>query len=83
MSTPPDDAQRDMEQRALRNVRALVDKYENKDVLDRKSLRTQIIVIVAVILALAVVAFAVFKLTAKDEPTKTLILPPPAKSAPK
>ena len=30
MSTPPDDAQRNMEQKALRNVRALVDKLERK-----------------------------------------------------
>ena len=39
MNTPPHDAQRDMEQRALRNVRALVDKYEDKDEHDQKSVR--------------------------------------------
>ena len=35
MSSPPnDDAQRDMEQRALRNVRGLVDKIELREQLN-------------------------------------------------
>ena len=78
MSTPHDDAQREMEQRALRNVRALVDKYEDKDALEQKSLRNLIMVIVVSILVLAAVVFAAFRLTAKDEPAKTIVLPPPA-----
>ena len=51
------DAQRDMEQRALRNVRGLVDKVENLDMADKQSERRMIrnIIIGAVI---AVLAFA-------------------------
>lgn len=82
MSTPPHDAQRDMEQRALRNVRALVDKYEDKDEHDQKSVRNLVAGIVVAILVVAVVVFAVFRLAAKDEPARTLIIPPPA-SAPR
>ncbi len=80
MSTPPDDAQRGMEQRALRNVRALVDKYEDKDARDQKSVRSLAAVIVVSILVVAVLAFAVFRLTVTDEPATTVILPPPAKA---
>lgn len=37
---PPDDAQRDLERRALRNVRSLVDNLQARDRLDsRRSLR--------------------------------------------
>lgn len=78
MSMPPHDAQRDMEQRALRNVRALVDKYENKDANDKKSVRNLAAMIVVSILVVAVLAFAVFRLTVRDEPAQTLVLPPPA-----
>ena len=52
-----DDAQREMEQRALRNVRGLVDKVENQDLADRQVQKRMIrnFVIGAVI---AVLAFA-------------------------
>jgi hypothetical protein len=81
MSTDNDDAQRGMEQRALRNVRALVDKYEGDDVRERKSVGRLVVVIVASILAIFAIAYAVFKLTVKEEPASTLVLPPPAKAA--
>jgi len=52
MSTPGDDAQREMEQRALRNVRGLVDKIENDDKLGRRAqLRTFIGIVVAAVVA--------------------------------
>jgi hypothetical protein len=39
-SRAPDDAQRDLERRALRNVRSLVDNLQNRDRIDgRRSLR--------------------------------------------
>jgi hypothetical protein len=82
MSTPGDDAQRKLEQHALRNVRALVDKIETTEELDRKALRRHVAVIVGVILGLFVIAFAVWKLAVKQEPPRTLVLPPP-QSAPK
>lgn len=79
MSTPNDDAQRQMEQRALRNVRALVDKYEGTEVSEQKSVRTLVVRIVAAILVLTAGAYLAFRLTATDEPPRTVTLPPPAK----
>jgi hypothetical protein len=81
MSTENDDAQRGLEQRALRNVRALVDKYEGDDVRERKSVGRLVVVIVASILVLFAIAYAVFRLTVKQEPASTVVLPPPAKAA--
>ena len=53
MSTPGDDAQRDMEQRALRNVRGLVDKIENDDQLAKRS---QVRTLIGLVLAAVVIA---------------------------
>lgn len=39
MSAPSDDAQRELEKRALRNVRGLVDKVESQDLADKRSER--------------------------------------------
>ncbi|MDQ3028258.1 MAG: hypothetical protein M3R58_17375, partial [Pseudomonadota bacterium] len=61
MSTLSDGAQRDMEQRALRNVRALVDKYEDKDASDQRSVRNLVVGIVATILVLATAAYVAFR----------------------
>jgi len=69
-----------MEQRALRNVRALVDKIESTDDRDSKSSRRHVAVIVAVILGLFVIAYGVSQVRSqKDE--RTIELPPPAKVA--
>ncbi len=54
MST--DDAQRELEQRALRNVRGLVDKVENQDQADKRSERRML----KGLLIGAVVVFALF-----------------------
>lgn len=77
MSTPGDDAQRDLEQRALRNVRALVDKIEATDERQKRSVRWQVGIIVAVILGLFVIAYGVSQLR-RGGPERTLVLPPPA-----
>ena len=82
MSTPSDDAQRELEQRALRNVRALVDKYEDKDASDAKSARRLLIVIVAAILGIVAIVYVTTQLRTRDEPPRTYVLPPPA-NAPK
>ena len=37
MSTPSDDAQRELERRALRNVRGLVDRLEESDEADART----------------------------------------------
>ena len=39
MSANPNDTQRELEQRALRNVRNLVDKVENQDLADKRAQR--------------------------------------------
>lgn len=59
MSTPPDDAQREMEQRALRNVRSLVDKVEGLDADEKRRERRLVagLVVVALVLALGVAGY--------------------------
>lgn len=54
MSTPSDDAQREMEQRALRNVRGLVDKVEGLEADERRRERRILATLVAVALVGAV-----------------------------
>ena len=80
MSTPGDDAQRNLEQKALRNVRALVDKIEATDAHQSRSVKRQAALIVAVILVLFVIVFGVSQLR-RGEPERTLVLPPPANAA--
>jgi hypothetical protein len=84
MSTPGEDAQRELEQRALRNVRGLVDKIENTDQLDRRSIRKTVIIIAAVMAVLFAAAYGVYLAKGKNEPSRTIVLPPPANApAPK
>ena len=45
-SAPPDDTQRDLEQRALRNVRGLVDKMEDLEAHDARTQRRYLLAIV-------------------------------------
>ena len=75
MSQPGDDAQRDLEQRALRNVRGLLDKVEDQD---RKETRTTLRIAVAcgILVVAAVVVFLVFGVGRKPEPTGTIVIPP-------
>ena len=47
MSTPSDDARRDLEQRALRNVRGLVDKVEQLDASEKRRERRLMVYFVA------------------------------------
>lgn len=56
MSTPGDEAQRELERRALRNVRRLVDKLENTDEADAK---TQKRLLAVLVIGALVVAFAI------------------------
>ncbi|HUP98612.1 MAG TPA: hypothetical protein VM073_11750 [Usitatibacter sp.] len=82
MSTPSEDAQREMEQRALRNVRALVDKYEDQDAQQARSVRRIVFWTVAIVLGIVALSYLSWRLTARQVPTKTYDLPPPA-SAPR
>jgi hypothetical protein len=83
MSTPPDDAQRTMEQKALRNVRALVDKIENTEELDRKSVRKHLTVIVAVVLVVFGIAFVAWRIAAPRDEARAVVIPPPANAVKK
>lgn len=62
MSMPADDAQRELERKALRNVRELVDKMENSYEADARTQRRLLVAIVvgAILLALAIAAAIVF-----------------------
>lgn len=62
MSMPSDEAQRQLERKALRNVRELVDKMENSYEADARTQKRLLIAIVigAILLALAIAAAIVF-----------------------
>ncbi len=75
---PPHDAQREMEQRALRNVRALVDNMANQETRKRKSATTAIAVVAVVAVIMAVLVAIVLPMS-RAQPTQTVIVPPPAK----
>ena len=83
MSQPSHDAQREMEQRALRNVRGLLDKMENHEAQeDRAVKKTVLTVIAGVVVLVALVGIAMLLASGKRESTRTRTLPPPA-NAPK
>lgn len=57
MNMPTDDARRELEQRALRNVRGLVDKVETQDMADKRSERRMIArFAIGVVVVIAVIA---------------------------
>jgi hypothetical protein len=62
MNMSSDDAQRQLERKALRNVRELVDRMENSYEADARTQKRLLIaiVVVAVLLALAIAATIVF-----------------------
>jgi hypothetical protein len=81
MSTPPDDAQRTMEQKALRNVRALVDKIETSDELEGKAVRWQLVVIVVSVLVVCALAFIAWQIMATPQASRAVVIPPPGNAA--
>ena len=81
MSTPSDDAQRTMEQKALRNVRALVDRIETTEQLEGKAVRRQLAIIVVAVLVLFGLAYVGYKVSVPDEAPRTVVIPPPANAA--
>jgi hypothetical protein len=80
MNMPSHDAQREMEQRALRNVRGLVDRMEDADRLDARKQRRMLAGLVGgIAIAIAIlVAIAIYR---SRTPSGEVVLPPPA-SAP-
>ena len=84
MSTPSDEAQRELERRALRNVRQLVEKLENTDEADARSQKRLLaaIVIGALLVALAIACAVVFT---RERPAPVVIDPaklPPVRAGP-
>lgn len=82
MNTPSEDAQRELERRALRNVRGLVDKLEDGDRIDKRVERRMLagIVIVAVLVA---VVIAIYLMRREGPPAgAATVTLPPVKSAP-
>ena len=78
MSTPlpPDDAQRELEQRALRNVRGLVDKMEGLDRIDQRSQkRTLIGITVGALVGVAVIVGAIAYVSNRQE-AKPIVIDP-------
>ena len=82
-TTPDDDAQRTMEQKALRNVRALVDKIETTDELEGKAVRKQLMIIVVGVIVVFGIGFIAWKLMAPREEARAVVLPPPANAVKK
>ena len=86
MSTPipPHDAQRELEQRALRNVRGLVDKMDSIETFERRSQKRLLWGIIggAVVVVVYIVG-AVLMSKNRSDSGRTITFEPPAKAAPK
>jgi hypothetical protein len=81
---PENDAQRELEQHALRNVRGLVEKIEAKDDVDRRS-QKRIVVAIAVFAVVLAVLIGWFVKQSRDHGTsgQEIVVPPkPAPAAP-
>jgi flagellar basal body-associated protein FliL len=77
MATNNDDAQRELEQKALRNVRGLVDKIEADD---QKSNQKQLVAVVIVVAMVAIAGGAYLVSRSKStEGQKAIEIPPPTK----
>lgn len=69
MSTPSDEAQRELERRALRNVRHLVEKLENTDEADKKTQKRLLgVIVVGALLVAVAIAAAVVGMREQVEP---------------
>jgi len=78
---PPHDAQRELEQRALRNVRGLVDKMEGLDRIDQRSQKRALIgitlgALVGVAVIVAALAYVSYRQEAKPVVIEPAKLPP-------
>ena len=82
MSQPGHDAQREMEQRALRNVRGLLDKIEDHEAHEDRAVKKTVFTVIAGVVVLVVLVGVAMLLAGKKESTRTMTLPPPA-NAPK
>jgi hypothetical protein len=72
--SPADDAQRELERRALRNVRGLVEKLEDSDQADARTQRRLLVAIVIVAVLLALVT--AFMLSVGEDRAKPVAIDP-------
>lgn len=80
-----DETQRELEQRALRNVRGLVDKIERTDALEARNQRRVLVRVAVVALAAAVIAAVAISWRPDRAGKETVIDPaslPPLKGGP-
>jgi hypothetical protein len=83
MTQASHDAQREMEQRALRNVRGLLDKIEAAEQEERWTFRRFAVVIGIVVLVFAIALAVLVALVKKPGKTRPVTLEqPPARTAP-
>jgi hypothetical protein len=77
MNMPSHDARREMEQRALRNVRGLVDRIQDDDRLDaRRQRRVLLLLLAGVALGLALLLGLYFLRSPDPEKSGVIELPP-------
>jgi hypothetical protein len=79
MGTDEQDAQRDLEQKALRNVRNLVDRIETEDRKATNPKKTIAVVIVVLLVAAIAGSFVVGRSKEAVKAGPSIELPPPTK----
>ena len=82
-STNPDhDVQRELEQRALRNVRSLVDKIETQDDENRRSLFRLILWMVIGFAFGIALLYGWYRMAGRPHEDRTIVIPAPARTVP-
>jgi hypothetical protein len=83
---PPHDAQRELEQRALRNVRGLVDKMDNIEQVDHQRQKRLLLTIIGIAVVMgAIVVVSVNYMSGKQQGKPVVIDPkklPPVQGGP-
>jgi hypothetical protein len=75
--TPPNDAQREMEQRALRNVRGLVDKMEGLEAIDSRAQKRLLVgIIIGAVVVVGLIVGAVVYISSKYDKGRTIVIDP-------
>ena len=81
--TPPHDAQRELEQRALRNVRGLVDKMDSIERIDNRSQKRMLTaIIVGALVVVAAIVASVMYISGKESGKAVVIHPAKQSSGP-
>ncbi len=78
MASPmaPDETQRELEQRALRNVRGLVEKMETIERIDRRAQRRMLLwIVLGALVVIGLIGFAVWN-TAQKHAGKPVVIDP-------